>query len=251
MSSQTGRREAAAQAVERLRDLIRNGEFTAGERLPAERALAGQLGVSRSTLREAIRALVVMNILVSRHGDGTYVSSLEPDLLAEPFELMVSLSDESLLHLFEVRRVVETACAALAAERIGDEELSQLDRILEHGEAARDDPEELLDRDVELHAAIVRATGNPLLIRIMTGVGALALEGRRRTMNLPGVAERSLADHARIVAALRRRSPETARAAMEAHLVHLEQAFRESSSGVGSTELPNSGAPALPARKRK
>ena len=229
-SPATIKRDAAKQAVDRLRDLILQGEFSAGERLPPERVLARELGVSRSTLREAIRALVVMNVLVSRHGDGTYVSSLEPDLLAEPFELMVSLSDESLFHLFEVRRVLETACAGLAAERISDEELVQFDRILEHSEAARDDPEELLDRDVELHTAIVRATRNPLLIRIMSGVGALALAGRRRTMSLPGVADRSLADHARIVSALRRRSPETARAAMEAHLAHVEESFRESGS---------------------
>src|SRR6185503_8493364 len=106
-SPATARRDAAKQAVDRLRDLIVQGEFSAGERLPPERVLARELGVSRSTLREAIRALVVMNVLVSRHGDGTYVSSLEPDLLAEPFELMVSLSDESLFHLFEVRRVLE------------------------------------------------------------------------------------------------------------------------------------------------
>jgi GntR family transcriptional repressor for pyruvate dehydrogenase complex len=229
-SPATAKRDAAKQAVDRLRNLILLGEFSAGERLPPERVLARELGVSRSTLREAIRALVVMNVLVSRHGDGTYVSSLEPDLLAEPFELMVSLSDESLFHLFEVRRVLETACAGLAAERISDEELVQFDRILEHSEAARDDPEELLDRDVELHTAIVRATRNPLLIRIMSGVGALALAGRRRTMSLPGVADRSLADHARIVSALRRRSPETARAAMEAHLAHVEESFRESGS---------------------
>jgi GntR family transcriptional repressor for pyruvate dehydrogenase complex len=224
------KREAAKQAVDRLRDLILQGEFSAGERLPPERVLARELGVSRSTLREAIRALVVMNVLVARHGDGTYVSSLEPDLLAEPFELMVSLSDESLFDLFEVRQVIETACAGLAAERISDEELVEFDRILEHSEAARDDPEELLDRDVELHTAIVRATRNPLLIRIMSGVGALALAGRRRTMSLPGIADRSLADHARIVSALRRRSPETARAAMEAHLEHVEESFREGGS---------------------
>jgi GntR family transcriptional repressor for pyruvate dehydrogenase complex len=227
----TVRREAARQAVDQLLELIRAGRFSAGQRLPPERTLAGQLGISRSTLREAIRALVVMNILVSRHGDGTYVSSLEPGLLVEPFQLMVSLSDESLLHLFEVRRVLETACAGLAAERISEEELLGFDRILEHSEAARDDPEELLDSDVELHAAIVRATHNPLLIRIMSGVGALALEGRRRTMRLPGVADRSLADHARIVSALRRRSPETARAAMAAHLERVEESFRE--GGVG------------------
>ena len=76
---------AATQAVGHIQDLIRRGEVRAGEKLPSERELARILGVSRSTLREAIRALIVMNILVARHGDGTYVSSLEPEVLSAPF----------------------------------------------------------------------------------------------------------------------------------------------------------------------
>lgn len=225
MSTQAIKRSAAAeQAVRRIQELVQGGELAPGERLPPERELARQLGVSRSTLREAIRALVVMNILVSRHGDGTYVS-LEPELLAEPFQFIISISDEALLHLFEVRMVLETECARLAAARIVDGEIEELDRILQDSEAARDDPEELLDRDVELHAAIVRATRNPLLIRIMSGVGALALAGRAKTVGLPGVAATSLADHARIVAALRSGSAEAAGAAMAAHLEHVEAAF--------------------------
>jgi GntR family transcriptional repressor for pyruvate dehydrogenase complex len=226
VSTQAIKRSAAAeQTVRRIQDLVQGGELAPGERLPPERELAGQLGVSRSTLREAIRALVVMNILVSRHGDGTYVSSLEPELLAEPFQFIISISDEALLHLFEVRMVLETECARLAASRIDAAEIEELDRILQDSEAARDDPEELLDRDVELHAAIVRATRNPLLIRIMSGVGALALAGRAKTVGLPGVAATSLADHARIVAALRSGSAEAAGAAMAAHLEHVEAAF--------------------------
>ena len=107
MSTQAIKRSAAAeQAVRRIQNLVQGGELAPGERLPAERELARQLGVSRSTLREAIRALVVMNILVSRHGDGTYVSSLEPELLAEPFQFIIPISDEALLHLFEVRMVL-------------------------------------------------------------------------------------------------------------------------------------------------
>jgi GntR family transcriptional regulator, transcriptional repressor for pyruvate dehydrogenase complex len=184
--------------------------------------------VSRSTLREAIRALVVMNILVSRHGDGTYVSSLDPGLLAEPFQFMVSISDESLFHLFEVRKVVETTCARLAAERISDEQLADLERILDDSEVALGDAEALLDRDVELHAGVVQATQNPLLIQIMSGVGALALVGRRRTFVLPGMAEKSIAEHRDIVTALREHDGEAAAAAMTAHLVRIERAFRHS-----------------------
>ncbi|HEY7197444.1 MAG TPA: FadR/GntR family transcriptional regulator [Gaiellaceae bacterium] len=230
---ETVKRSAAAQeAVRQLQELVRSGELSPGQRLPPERTLAQQLGVSRSTLREAIRALVVMNILVSRHGTGTYVSSLEPELLAEPFQFIISISDEALLHLFEIRKVIEPACARLAAERIDETELAELDRILDDSEAALDDPEELLDRDVELHAVIVRATRNPLLMQIMSGIGGLALAGRRKTVVLPGMAERSVAEHREIVASLREHDSEAAAAAMTAHLVRIERSFRQQKEGV-------------------
>ena len=227
MTFEAIKRSAAAQeAVRQIQELVRRRELGPGEKLPPERLLARELGVSRSTLREAIRALVAMNILVSRHGDGTYVSSLDPELLAEPFHFALSMSDESLLHLFEVRKLVETACAALAAERIGDDELDQLERILLDSEARLEDPEELLDRDVELHTTIVRATRNPVLVQLMSGVGSLALASRRRTVVLPGVTRTSLADHRKIVAALHARAPAAAAEAMSSHLDHIEAAFR-------------------------
>lgn len=232
-SFETIKRSAAAQqTVAQLRALVESGELRPGQRLPAERDLARQLGVSRSTLREAIRALVVMNILVSRHGDGTYVSSLEPELLAEPFRFMMSISDEALLHLFEVRKVLEGACARLAAERIGNDEIADLERIIDDAEAAVGDPEEVLDRDVELHAAIVRATGNPVLMQIMSGIGTLALAGRKKTIVLPGMAEKSLAEHREIIMALREHDAEAAAAAMTAHLVRIERSFRRESQPV-------------------
>jgi GntR family transcriptional regulator, transcriptional repressor for pyruvate dehydrogenase complex len=226
MTFETIKRSAAAhEAVRQIRELVEQGELVPGEKLPPERVLAGQLGVSRSTLREAIRALVVMNILVSRHGDGTYVTSLEPELLVEPFRFLPSIADETLLHLFEVRKLLEPACAALAAARIDGHELEQLERILTDTERL-DDAEELLGRDLELHTAIVRATRNPILLHVMAGVGRLALAGRRRTVALPGVAAQSLADHQEIVRALARRSPPDAADAMAVHLEHVESAFR-------------------------
>ncbi len=229
MTFETIKRSAAAQeAVDQIRKLVELGELPPGAKLPPERSLARQLGVSRSTLREAIRALVVMNVLVSRHGDGPYVTSLEPALLAEPFRFLPSISDATLLHLFEVRQLVEPACAALAARRIEDRELEELEQILaESGDA--EGPDELLGRDLELHTAIVRATHNPMLLHLMAGVGRLALAGRHRTVTLPGVVEQSGRDHRRIVRALTRRSPEDAAASMALHLEHVEQAFRRRS----------------------
>jgi GntR family transcriptional regulator, transcriptional repressor for pyruvate dehydrogenase complex len=218
------RRSAAASgAVEHIQQLVQRGELKAGDRLPSERELARRLGVSRSTLREAIRALVVMNILVPRHGDGTYVSSLEPELLSAPFTFALDTQPALQTHLFEARRVLETACARLAATRITDEELAELDDL-----AATDgsDPGPLIDRDVELHTAIAHATRNPILLALMGSIGTLALESRRVSAGLPGQAARSRRDHRAIIAALRRRDADAAAAAMERHLAGVERAVR-------------------------
>jgi GntR family transcriptional repressor for pyruvate dehydrogenase complex len=204
---QVHRRAAAAEAVSQIKELVSGGELSAGDRLPPERELAGELGVSRSTLREAIRALVAMNILVSRHGDGTYVSSLEPELLSQPFTFLLEARPALLAHLFEARRVLEAACASLAAERITDEEVVELERLVPSDDAG---PEELIDRDVELHTAIARATRNPILISLLGSIGSLGLQSREASAGVPGQARRIRRDHLRIIDALRRRSPRSA-----------------------------------------
>jgi GntR family transcriptional repressor for pyruvate dehydrogenase complex len=219
------RSAAASEAVAHIQQLVQRGELSAGERLPPERELARELGLSRSTLREAIRALVVMNILVSRHGDGTYVSSLEPELLSAPFTF--ALDAQPTLHgnLFEARRVLETACARLAAERIRDDEIEELERL---AAAAGLDPEEMIDRDLELHTAIARATRNPILLALMGSIGTLGLESRRDTAVLPGQAARTRRHHRAIIEALRQHSPDDAAEAMEAHLMSVERAVKRS-----------------------
>ena len=222
-SGRAKRSPVAAEAVSRIQALVRSGELLPGGRLPPERELARELGVSRSTLREAIRALVAMNILVSRHGDGTYVSSLDPDSLSRPFSFVLETRPALLPHLFEARRLLESACAGLAAERITDEEVAELAELA----ATPDDvgPDELIDRDVALHTAIVRATGNPILAGLAGSIGALGLDSRRDSAGLPGQARRTRVHHKRIVAALRRRAPEEAEAAMAAHLRSVERAL--------------------------
>src|SRR5438067_5760864 len=103
-----------------VKGMILRGELQAGQKLPPERELAAQLGVSRSSLREAIRALIALNILESRHGNGTFVTSLDPELLAEPIDFVLKVNESALDALFEARKVVEAGVAALAAERATD-----------------------------------------------------------------------------------------------------------------------------------
>src|SRR5439155_11390951 len=137
-----GRRRGASvtgEAIDRMRELIASGEWGPGTRLPREADLAAQLGLSRNSLREAVRALSLARILEVRQGDGTYVSSLEASELLEPTSLATNLlQGRTVLELFEVRRMLEPEAAALAALRADDNTKAalrhQLDRTYPAGD---------------------------------------------------------------------------------------------------------------------
>src|ERR1700726_2229480 len=138
-----------ADAIDKIRELIISGSWGPGDRLPKETELAAQLGLSRNSLREAVRALSQLRVLEVRQGDGTYGTSLEPALLLESTSFVSHLLvGESAIELFEVRRLLEGAAAALAAARIdsaGKEALrAKLDRMIESATV-----EELVQADVD------------------------------------------------------------------------------------------------------
>ena len=222
-------REAVPQQiVSRLLDLIQQRHLEPGDRLPAERELAATMGVSRSSLREALRALTVLGVCEMRHGTGTYVSSLEPDLLVRPLSFVLSLSDGGFDQLFEARKVVEPAIAALAARRIDDVTLDRLDALVTRADAVIENSEAFLIADVELHDVIREAAGNSILGRFMESIHALGLASRQATGARRGVRDQSVKDHRAIVAALRERDRDAAAAAMHRHLENVERAGRKS-----------------------
>src|SRR5262245_52367882 len=123
----TERMSVTSEAIEKVKDMILSGEFQPGTKLPRENELAERLGVSRSSLREAVRALSALNVIEVRQGDGTYVTSLTPELLLEVVGFGIDLvTDPSLLEVFEVRRFLETAATSAAAVAITDDELASL-----------------------------------------------------------------------------------------------------------------------------
>ncbi len=224
-------REAVPQQiVTRLLDLIQQRHLGPGDRLPAERELAASMGVSRSSLREALQALTVLGVTDMRHGTGTYVSSLEPDLLVRHLSFVLSLSEQASDQLFEARKVVEPAMAALAARRIDDGTVDLLDACVARARAAIGDAEAFMEADLELHDAIRVASENAVLGRFMESIRALGLASRRRTGARRAVMEQSIKDHEAIVAALRARDPEAASAAMHRHIENVERACRGSST---------------------
>ena len=115
------------EAVAKIRQMIASGELGSGDRLPPEKELSEQLGLSRGSLREAVKALEMINVLSVRRGDGTYVTSLQPAMLRDAVSFMVELQrDSSILDLMAVRRVLEASAAALAAPRITEAQVAEL-----------------------------------------------------------------------------------------------------------------------------
>src|SRR5256884_3628577 len=165
-------------AIDKIRERIVSGAWGPGDRLPKESELAAELGLSRNSLREAVRALSQLRVLEVKQGDGTYVSSLEPGLLLESTHFISQLLlGETEIELYEVRRILEAAVAALAAGRIDVEEKVELAQILERmGEAKN--VEELVEADVAFHAVVARAAGNAVLASLLASLATRTMRAR-------------------------------------------------------------------------
>lgn len=212
------RSSASGDAAKLIKEMILSGRLRPGDRLPSERDLGAQLGISRPTVRESIRSLVALNILEARQGDGTYVGSLKVEALVEPLRFALLLGHGALQEFFEARLVLEPALAAMAANRITDEQIRDLNACLEAAHERRNDPDEFARLDVELHHLISRAGGNRFLVRQLESLQAIGVESRTLTVRLPLVAEAALESHAAIVRAICARDPEAARREMRVHI---------------------------------
>ncbi|WP_067480450.1 FadR/GntR family transcriptional regulator [Actinomadura hibisca] len=233
------------ETIDRLKTMIVAGEFTAGQRLPTERDLAARLGVSRSSLREAIRALTLLGVLEARQGDGTYVTSLAPHLLLDAVAMLVELSPAAtVLDLLSVRRVLESAAAAQAAAHITDAQLAALAACLEE---MRHDPQrgdgsvdEVVAADVRFHEIVTEAAGNAVLAALIGALSGRTLRARVwRGHADQGVFARSIGEHEAIYQALRDRDATRAAAVAGAHIAAVEAFFRDAPERV----LPGAGSP--------
>lgn len=214
-------------AIEQVRLLITSGELIPGQRLPPEAELAESLGTSRSTVREAVRALVTARVLDVRRGDGTFVTSLRPELLLAGIGAAADLLQHGFtLELLQVRRILEPAATAMAATRISDATLAELDTCL-HRMSTAPSHEELVQFDEEFHHLVATASGNATLASMLNGVSSRTTRGRAwRGVIEAGAVERTMSEHAGILAALRARDPRLAEAAALLHVSTTETWFR-------------------------
>ena len=227
------------QVAARLREMIHRGELRPGDRLPAERDLAKQLGVSRPTLRGGIRSLTTVGVLRARQGAGTFVVDVDesPALDGGPLRLMASLRGFTPAEMFEARRALEMAIAGLAAERVTGDDLAAIAEELAAMFAALDEPEVFLAHDMRFHQAVAAASGNRILTALMNMLATILFDERRKTVRRARDLKESAEMHRRVYRAVRDRDPEAARAAMRDHLTLAERA--QASEGARRTGHTN------------
>ncbi len=214
-------------AIEKIKQMIIDGELRPGDRLPREADLAAHLGLSRSSLREAVRALALIHVLDVRQGDGTYVTSLDPALLLDAVGFVVDFhQDESVLQLFEVRRILEPAAAAIAARVMPDEDarglLPLLDEVTDHT-----DIEHLVANDIEFHRRVAEGTGNQVLCSLVDSLSSSTHRARVwRGLTQKDSVRRTLDEHRAIAEAIINREAEVARSWATVHVAGVEQWLR-------------------------
>lgn len=209
--------------VRQLQDMIHDGLVKTGDKLPPERELAAMFQVSRSSLRDAIRALELMGLVEPRQGEGTVVCDLSADSLVNPLANLLVRNRRLVAELLDVRRILEPALAARAASHASAEDIAYLRDILRrHKEKVRVG-ELAIDEDSEFHYAIAQAAKNSVVMKVVDVLMDLLRKSRERSLQLAGRPQRSLAGHARIFRAIQKRDAEAADAAMRRHLNEIEQ----------------------------
>ena len=213
------------QVVARVYDLIKQEDLEPGDRLPPERELSKQLGISRPSLRSALSSLISMGVLQSRQGAGTFLVDGPPALDSEPLRLLAQLHGFSYQHMFETRLILEVGAAGFAAERATGDDLATMAEEIAEMYATLKDPQQFLVHDVAFHRAVAAASGNPTLATLVEMVSAILYERRRETIARAHDFNEAVELHRRVYRAIRSRKPDEAREAMRDHIMRAERAF--------------------------
>lgn len=216
------------EAIEKIKAMIVSGELAPGDRLPPEKELAERLGLSRNSMREAVKALEVIRVLDVRRGDGTYVTSLEPHLLLEAISFVVDMhDDDSMLEIFAVRRMLESQATGLAAT-LGDEDRIRALQDELDGIDADVSIDALVEHDIRFHRDIVRMAGNAYLASLIESLSSQTVRARIwRGLTEQGAVERTLSEHRAIADAIAQRDPSLATSLATAHIAGVERWLRQ------------------------
>lgn len=217
------RRSLVDVVVDKVLEQILSAEIQAGDALPPEADIASDCAVSRLTAREAMNVLKAHNIVYVKRGLGTFVNPPERWTDLESIMRAASrgvASEDVALRLLEVRRMVETGAAELAASRHRGEDLAAMGESIARMEAAHGtgDVEALTQSDIAFHDAVLRASGNPFVPALLGQLTSLLYAMRRETSAFPEVQRHAIHHHKLVLAAIASGDPQSARLAMDAHI---------------------------------
>jgi len=219
----------ANRVVIELERLIVESRLGEGDRLPSERELASQFGVSRTVVREAVRALAARRLVEVEGGRGTVVRGPTAQAAAESMRLLLRVQSNGAdaEKVTEVRRVLENEIASLAAARRTANDLLALEAIVNAAEAHLDDPDAFVKEDIGFHSALAGATHNELFSIILDSLAQVMLEVRLLALRIPGTPRRSLTHHRAVLEAVRAGDPLQARFAMDSHMDEARHTLQE------------------------
>jgi DNA-binding FadR family transcriptional regulator len=219
------------RVVEEIQKLILGGQLEPGTKLPPERELADELGVSRTVVREAVRILVAKGLLETKPGVGTTVQEMTGDQLVGPLSILLQTHDISIENLHQVRSILEVEIAGLAALQATEEDIAELRRIMAEMDLAKDVPELFAAGDADFHQGLAKTTHNPLLIVLLDSIRDLMQEIRLAVHSHPDLVGRVGPDHHKILERVIAKDARGARQAMQEHLEHargIQQAVLQS-----------------------
>ena len=239
------------EAIVKIKDMLIRGELRPGDRLPPEKELSDALGLSRNSLREAVKALELIRVLDVRRGDGTYVTSLEPPLLLEAMSFVIDIhQDHTILDLFEVRRLLEPAAASMATLKATRGDLDTLTAMLDEV-GPETSVEDLVAHDVKFHGFICELSGNSYLSTLLESLSGRTLRARIwRGLTEEHSVERTLAEHRSIVEAMALGNTDLVRSWVTVHISGVESWLLRAGKPVGAPGEPARGGPGRHACER-
>ena len=225
------------QIVQQIEDSIMKGTLKPGDQLPAERELAEQFGVSRTAVREAVKALREKGLVEAFSGRGTFITDGTAQSIRQSLDRMIRIGQpDGSLQLAEVRAILEPEIAALAAVRGDEADLKGLRDAYEEMDRNRTNPDGFIEADLDFHLALAEAAANPIILSLIDSIVGVLREQRVRIFNVEGGAERGQFHHKNILEAVERRDAAGAREAMRAHLEQVRQDSQVAS--LGESALP-------------
>jgi len=213
------------QIIEIIGRLIAEGELKPGDTLPSERDLSEMLQVSRTSVRQALKALDVLGVLEISPGSRTFLNKSISKLLINPLKFMTLLHDITTLELFGTRKIIEVALAKSAALNASEEDIRKMKATLKTAEENMSDPKKYVLVEMEFHDDIFKASGDSVLAAVMASINNLLLENREKSAHLFTDLKDSLSQHTKIFEAIKEKDPQKAGDSMLDHLLKVEHLF--------------------------